>query len=343
LYSSGHPGLFLSRLGANRYPKLLVYSIATQPKMKTPFCVFILLTILFTGPVVAQQDSLNLWPGPVPYDLPGEEPEIVTFGKNPVTYLVRNVQKPTLKVFLPPQGKANGTSVIICPGGGYWLLASGHEGDDFARWFNSFGVTAFVLKYRLPNEKLVDPANKAIVPLLDAQQAIRLVRRRASEWQLRPDRIGIMGFSAGGHLASTAGTHFDHAVGGVTDTTSVRPDFMLLIYPVITFRDNYTHAGSRDNLLGKDPSAEKIDWYSNELRVTARTPPTFLLHTADDPIKVQNSVNFFLALKKHNVPAEMHIYEKGGHGYGLATGQIPLGTWPDRLRAWLAAHGWAGE
>jgi acetyl esterase/lipase len=308
-------------------------------KMKNKLTLLALLLAL-AGPVAAQQDSLYLWPGAVPYDLPGEQPETVTHSKNPDTYLVRNVQKPLLKVFLPPPGKANGASIIICPGGGYWLLAVGHEGDDFARWFAQQGVTAFVLKYRLPNERLVDPAHMEIVPLLDAQQAVRLVRRQAARWQLRPDRIGIMGFSAGGHLAATVGTQFRRVVGGVADTTSVRPDLMVLVYPVISFRDNYGHLGSRDNLLGKDPSTELIDLYSNELQVTPQVPPTFLLHTADDPVKVQNSVNFFLALQKHKVPAELHVYEKGGHGYGLAAGKPGLDSWPDRLRAWLRLHGW---
>jgi acetyl esterase/lipase len=247
---------------------------------------------------------------------------------------VKDVTQPALYVYVPKK-KTSDATVIICPGGGYGILAIDHEGYDIAKWFNERGMTVFVLKYRLPQDNLFE--NKEIRPLQDAQQAIRIVRKNAAKYGISTEKIGIMGFSAGGHLASTASTHFKTQVGEITDSTlSVRPDFSLLIYPVITFSDRFTHFGSRDNLIGKNPPVEKMELYSNEKQVTKDTPPTFLVSTTDDGVQPENSIGYFLACKKNKVPVEMHIYEKGGHGYGLKKkGRGPVETWAARMEDWL--------
>jgi acetyl esterase/lipase len=227
--------------------------------------------------------------------------------------------------------------VVICPGGGYQALAFEKEGTRIAEWLNQLGVAGFVLKYRL------GPRYHNPVMLQDAQRAIRIVRSRAAEFGLAADRIGIWGFSAGGHLASTAATHFDAgnpSAGDPIERASSRPDFAILSYAVITMDMSYTHRGSRNNLLGANPDPKLVESLSNELQVTAQTPPTFLFHTtADTTVPVENSINFYLALRKAKVPAEMHIYERGAHGVGLAPQDPVLSTWPDRLAAWLSARG----
>ncbi len=247
---------------------------------------------------------------------------------------VKDITQPALYAFRPLH-KTSDAAVIICPGGGYSILAIDHEGYDIASWFNERGVTAFVLKSRLPQDELFE--NAEIRPLQDAQQAIRIVRHSAVEYGISPDKIGIMGFSAGGHLASTASTHFNTQVGEITDTAlSVRPDFSLLIYPVITFGEANTHSGSRDNLVGKNAPEDKIRLYSNELQVTAETPPAFLVSTTDDGVSPENSILYYQACRKNKVPVELHIYEKGGHGYGLRKkGLGPVETWPDRMEDWM--------
>ena len=204
-----------------------------------------------------------------------------------------------------------------------------------AAWFNEREVTAFVLKYRLPQENLFE--NKAIRPFQDAQKSMRYVRKNAAKYGIAPDKIGLMGFSAGGHLAATASTRFKIQVGEITDTAiSVRPDFSLLIYPVITFDKVNTHSGTRDNLLGPNPTPEQIEYYSNELHVTSETPPTFLISTTDDGVSPENSILYFLACRKNKVPVEMHIYEKGGHGYALKKkGLGPVESWPERMEDWM--------
>lgn len=241
--------------------------------------------------------------------------------------------KPSLTIFLPPADKANGTAIVVCPGGGYGGLATDHEGKQIGEWLNNLGITAFMLQYRIA------PRYHHPAPLQDAQRALRTVRARTGEWHLDPKRIGIWGFSAGGHLASTAGTHFDDGNPQAADPierVSSRPDFMILAYPVITMTDPYVHHGSRDNLLGHNPDAQLVDNLSNEKQVTAQTPPTFLFHTSDDPVvPVENSILFYLALRKAGVPAEMHIYQHGPHGVGLAKADPALSSWPDRLAAWL--------
>jgi acetyl esterase/lipase len=249
--------------------------------------------------------------------------------------------KPTLTVYLPPAEKATGTAVVVCPGGGYGALAKGHEGTEIAGWLTERGIAAFVLHYRL------GPRYRHPAPLHDAQRALRTVRARAREWGVDPRRVGIWGFSAGGHLASTAATHFD---GGKPDSADpveragCRPDFAILAYPVITLREPYTHKGSRHNLLGDKPENKLVDFLSNDRQVTPRTPPTFLFHTGeDDVVPPENSVLFYLALRKAKVPAELHIYEKGRHGVGLAAKDPVLSSWPKRLEAWLKARGLLGK
>ncbi len=248
--------------------------------------------------------------------------------------------KPTLTISLPRE-KRTGAAVVICPGGGYRGLAMSYEGIDVGQWLNEHGIAAFVLKYRHKGTGYEHPA-----PLDDAQRAIRTVRARAKEFGVDPDKIGILGFSAGGHLASSAGTHFDKGKPDASDRierVSCRPDFLVLCYPVISFTTPYTHEGSKKNLLGEDPDEKLVESMSSELQVTAETPPTFLFHTdADTGVPPENSVLFYLALRKAGVPAELHIYEKGRHGVGLAPKLPNLKSWPDRCIDWLRGRGLLG-
>lgn len=247
---------------------------------------------------------------------------------------------PTLTPYVPAADKATGTAVIICPGGGYGHLASDHEGVQIAEWLNSIGVTAFVLRYRLPSNGYRHP-----IPLMDTQRAIRLVRTRADEWKVKPERIGILGFSAGGHLASTAATHFEQPVAtgdkaDAVDAVSCRPDFQVLIYPVISMDLAITHRGSRENLLGKEPSEELVRLLSNELQITEKTPPAFLVHADDDKAVVsENSIRYYIGLRKANVQAELHIYLKGGHGFGIRPTAGPAAQWTDLCARWLSQSG----
>lgn len=253
------------------------------------------------------------------------------------TLRISLVQQPDIAVYLPTRGIATGQAVVICPGGGYGILAYDKEGTDVAKLLNGKGITAIVLKYRLPNSKSNVEPHKS--PLLDAQRAIRLVRANAAKWNINPNNVGIMGFSAGGHLASTAGTHFDKGNANATDPVdrfSSRPDFMVLAYPVITMSQPYMHAGSRNNLIGANPTTELATLYSNDLQVTKETPPTFIVHATDDAgVPVENALSFYQALKNKGVPAEMHLYPKGGHGFGLAVGKGYLETWTDRCVDWM--------
>jgi acetyl esterase/lipase len=250
--------------------------------------------------------------------------------------------RPTLTVFLPPADKANGTAVVICPGGGYGALAVGHEGRDIAKWLNDRGVAAFMLQYRIAKrDKLPPPIHPG--PLLDAQRAIRTVRARAAEFHIDPNRVGIWGFSAGGHLASTAATHFDAGKPDAEDTVErvgSRPDFAILAYPVITMTQPFMHRGSRDNLLGKNPDPKLAESLSNDTQVTKDTPPVFLFHTKEDKaVPLENGVAFAEACKKAGVPVELVVYEKGPHGVGLAPKDPVLSHWPEKLEAWLKGRG----
>jgi acetyl esterase/lipase len=246
--------------------------------------------------------------------------------------------KPTLAIYLPPADKVTGAAVVVCPGGGYGGLAITYEGYDIAKWLNEHGIAGFVLKYRHRGNGYGHPA-----PLDDAQRAIRTVRARAREFGVDPARIGILGFSAGGHLASSAGTHFDAGKPDAADPierASSRPDFMILCYPVISFTTPYAHAGSRKNLLGENPDPKLVEKFSNELAVTSETPPAFLWHTdGDTGVPPENSVLFYLALRKAKVPAELHVYEKGRHGLGLAEKQPGAARWPASAIDWMRARG----
>jgi acetyl esterase/lipase len=246
--------------------------------------------------------------------------------------------QPQMTPYLPPAGTANGTAVVIFPGGGYAHLAMDHEGSAVANWLAGNGVTTFVVQYRL------GPNYHHPTMLGDAQRAIRTVRARATEWKVDPRRLGVIGFSAGGHLASTTGTHFDAGNASSADPierASSRPDFQMLIYPVITMRDSITHNGSRLNLLGKEPAPELVRLMSNEMQVTSETPPTFLVHTEDDrTVPVQNSLLFYDALKRNGVQAEMHVFEHGPHGFGLAPTDPVLAVWTTLCESWMRRHGW---
>lgn len=293
----------------------------------------ILLPLLFLSMTVfAQEKAIPLYPNGVPNSKPAPADYVEKVSPGHVSM----VTDPTITPFIPEKGKATGTAVIVCPGGGYSGLAIGHEGYDIAKKFNEIGVTAFVLKYRLPSDKIM--VDKTIGPLQDAQRAIQMVRERAAEWGINPAKIGIIGFSAGGHLASTAGTHFDKVVIDNKNNTSVRPDFMLLLYPVITFGEK-AHRGSQVNLTGKDAPQQLIDLYSNEKQVTPNTPPTFLVQAEDDKtVPVENSLLFYEALLKNKVKAEMHLYQAGGHGFGLNNKTTP-DYWFDRCANFLKQNG----
>jgi acetyl esterase/lipase len=250
---------------------------------------------------------------------------------------VSNVIRPTLQVFIPQNRNSTGASVIICPGGGYARLAIEHEGFEVAQALNDMGITAFVLKNRLPSSACME--QKEIGPLMDVQQAVKLVRENASTYKIDTGKIGVMGFSAGGHLASSAGTHFNDAVIPNPKKTSLRPDFLVLLYPVISMRDSLTHKGSKDNLIGPNPTEALVKKFSNEEQVTPQTPPTFLVHAADDrTVPVNNSILFFQALLKNKVPAEMHIYQNGGHGFGLHNATTK-DEWIERLKNWFLKNG----
>lgn len=288
--------------------------------MKTIFALLFLINANYT---YSQSMKINLWPeGGIPLRIKNniqeqvEHTDMIRIGK---------VQVPQLEVYLPNKKSASGQAVIICPGGGYAILAYDWEGTDIAKLLNAKGIAAFVLKYRLP-----DPLSSTApdqVPLMDAKQAMRIVRARATEWNVNPNKIGIMGFSAGGHLASTFSTHFEE------DT---KPNFSILIYPVISMDKSITHMGSRNNLIGNNPTNAMIKWYSNELQVTSNTPPTFLIHaTDDDVVPVENSLLYYQALKVNKVPTEMHIYPAGGHGFGLANGNKSLESWPSLMIEWI--------
>jgi acetyl esterase/lipase len=248
--------------------------------------------------------------------------------------------KPSLTIYLPEKEKATGAAVVIFPGGGYGHLAMDHEGHQIAQWLNSIGVAGFIVKYRHRNSGAGygHPA-----PIQDAQRAIKMVRSRAKEWGVDPGRIGIIGFSAGGHLASSAGTHFNTRYSepiDEIDRSSCRPDFMILMYPVISFTEWYTHKGSMANLLGRNPDEDLMESFSNEKQVTSETPPTFLVHADDDKVvPPENSIAFYLALRKAGVPAEMHIYEKGGHGFGPGIGKGACSSWMARCADWMKGRG----
>jgi acetyl esterase/lipase len=285
----------------------------------------------------AQEQPIPLYPNGVPNSKPTPATYVEKNDRADNDQWVTDVGTPTLTPFIPEKGTANGAAVVICPGGGYGGLSMDKEGYRVAKAFNQFGVTAFVLKYRLPSDEIM--VDKTIGPLQDAQQAILMVRKNAAKWGVNPNKIGIIGFSAGGHLASTEGTHFEKVLVDDKDNISVRPDFMMLLYPVISFGP-LAHVGSRENLIGKTPSQDLLNLYSNEKQITANTPPTFLVHaTDDDAVPVQNSIMFYEALLANKVKAEMHLFEAGGHGFGLNNPKSKE-HWIDWCKNWMDANGW---
>lgn len=301
---------------------------------------FIILALFagITNETQAQNQIIPIW-NKIPdaiKDVNYKENESIKDGKVHSTSLV---SIPTLSIFLPKGNKSNQAAVLIFPGGGYQHLAFEKEGTKVAEWLNTLGIAAFVVKYRLPSDKIMK--NKTVGPLQDAQEALRYVRQNAAKYNIDATRIGIMGFSAGGHLASTLATHYDDKVYETTSTISARPDFALLIYPVITMVEKVTHKGSQTSLLSNNPSQEQLDWFSNEKRVTPQTPPTFLVHATDDTVVLpENSINYYLALKNNNVSAELHIYEKGGHGFGLGVEDTSK-FWTRDCEEWLKTRGYS--
>jgi acetyl esterase/lipase len=287
--------------------------------------------------------EIPLYEGPAPNSMPFDPDMQEAWDLNKRSKkTVRNVQIPTLTMFAPdPERAASDAAVIICPGGGYWSMAVEHEGWEVAQAFAAQGIRAFVLKYRLPTTKNL-LIKKETGPLQDAQQAIRLLRRRAREWNIDPRKIGMVGFSAGGHLASTAGTHWQ-AIDGNPDTTSLRPDFMVLVYSRITLLPTSGNRNKPDGLYGGPPTEEQLRFFSNERHVTPQTPPTFMVHAADDPITGQENWQlFFDALQKNQVPVELHIYQKGGHGFGLYH-ENGSEKWLDRCINWLISNNFIAQ
>lgn len=292
--------------------------------MITSFAAFALFAIAFTAsaatdPTVLTGKKQLLWPDGAP--------GATGTGQG---------HEPSITIYLPDAARATGTAIVVCPGGGYGGLALDHEGEQIGQWLIKEGIAAFVLQYRHA------PLYGQPYPLMDAQRAVRTVRAGAAQWGIKPDRIGILGFSAGGHL--TASTGILNEGGDPTakypiDQVSARPDFMVPVYPVITMQDDYTHKGSKKNLLGDNPDPALVERYSLERQVNAQTPPTFLVHTTDDQaVPVENAVQLYLALHKAGVPVEMHIYEKGQHGLGLGGGNAEFATWPGHLLDWLRVH-----
>ncbi len=289
-----------------------------------------LLLFLITSVQLKAQQIIDLYPNSIPNSLPYEMKEVSTVEDGKIMWL-RKVSKPTLLTYFPDKEIATGAAVIICPGGGYAGESVQQEGVVIAEAFLKQGIAAFLLKYRLPSDSIM--IDKSIGPLQDAQQAIKTVRKRAAEWQLDSAKIGIMGFSAGGHLASTAGTHFDKSYIPNDEKISLRPNFMILVYPVISMMEELTHSGSRENLLGTAAQEEQARLFSNELHVSPNTPPTWLTHTGDDDVvTVENSIRFYQALIKYEVPAEMHLFPKGNHGFVLS---LPTEEWMQPLFSWI--------
>jgi acetyl esterase/lipase len=293
--------------------------------------------MLMTTATFAQEKAILLYPDGVPNSKPAPADYVEKLDEKS---FLSEVTVPTLIPYLVAKDKSNGTAVIICPGGGYVGLSMENEGSNIAKAFNKLGITAFILKSRLPSDSIM--VDKTIGPFQDAQRAIQIVRQRAAEWGIDPHKVGIIGFSAGGHLASTASTHFDKTVIDNKDNINLRPDFAMLIYPVITFGPK-AHVASKENLVGKNASQELIDLYSNEKHVTANTPPTFLVAAEDDNVvPVENTLLFYQALLDNKVKAEMHIYPAGGHGFGLYN-KTTKDLWFDRLTNWLDEGGWLGN
>jgi acetyl esterase/lipase len=283
---------------------------------------------------VHAQRIINLYTGKIP---DSKKTALKDIPENPSEGLIRRVITPTLQMYLPEKDKASGAAIVICPGGGYSVIVYGGEGVMTAKDFAKKGIAAFVLKYRLPNDSF--QINKTIAPLQDAQQAIKMVRDSAAAWGIDRNKVGIMGFSAGGHVASTEATHFNNSLVENNSNTNLRPDFQILVYPVISMQDSLAHQGSRTQLLGSNPSKETIDLYSNELQVDKNAPPAYITVAADDKVvNVDNSIIYFEKLRHNNVPVEMHIYQKGDHGFVF---RHP--GWMEPLFEWMQSNNWMNK
>lgn len=278
--------------------------------------LIILAGMLCTTLLLSAQQEIKLYPNG-----PKESNELKVEESMRDPEFIVNISDARMYRYDAPKEKSNGVSVLICPGGGYAGVSQIKEGSEFAKWFNDLGITAFVLYYRMPN-------GHYRVPLTDAQTAMSIIRKNAKAWNLNPDKLGVMGFSAGGHLASTVGTHFKNK--------AQRPAFMILGYPVVTMDSALTHRGSRVNLLGRNPSDELVKLYSNELQVKKNTPPTFIVHAKDDgAVPIANSRNLAKALEDKQIPVKLVEYDKGGHGFGMRRHDLPVGSWTDELKKWL--------
>ncbi|WP_276390899.1 alpha/beta hydrolase [Eudoraea chungangensis] len=300
-----------------------------------PFFLFLTLVLAGNLALQAQDTIVPLWPrNNVPNRIPSDEKEM---HKKDDILLVSQVQYPEIEVYFPSERSNNGKAVLVFPGGGYHVLAYDWEGTDIAKFLNSKGIVAIVVKYRLPVSKSLE--NPKMVPLQDAQRAIRLVRHNALNWNIDENLVGVMGFSAGGHLASTLGTHYNeeaYEALDVVDAVSARPDFMALVYPVISFTSSSKHSGSLKALLGENPSLNEIRYFSNELQVNQDTPPTILFHATDDKgVPPANSLLFYTSLVENNVSAELHIFPEGGHGFALAIDRPYLHRWTEILAQWI--------
>jgi acetyl esterase/lipase len=288
----------------------------------------------------AQEKTILLWEGKIPEEIIVNYEETEIYKDNELQS-VSKVTVPTITIYTPSEIKANGTAVIIFPGGGYSHLSMNKEGKKVAKWLNSLGITAYLLKYRMPDDRTMK--DKTIGPLQDAQEAVRMVRRNAKKWNLDASKIGVMGFSAGGHLAATLSTHFTEITYDSIENTSSRPDFTILIYPVISMQNEIANKGSKEKLLGLNPSSELIKKFSCDLNVNADTPKTFIVHATDDQsVPVENSINYYLALKNNKIQCELHLYEKGGHGFGLGLIETSK-NWTKDCENWLMYNNYIVE
>ena len=302
--------------------------------MKYPFLFFLLSFIIFSA--AYGQKVIPLYDGAIPNSKASPDEEKKDVDKNGFV-IISKISKPTLTIFLPPKNRANGTAVIICPGGGYYVNAIKHEGTDVAERFIKAGIAAFVLKYRIPDESTM--INTSIGPLQDVQRAMIIVHSHAKEWNIDTSKIGVMGFSAGGHLATTLGTHFKKVLIDNPDGVPVRPAFMILAYPGITTDTMINKKGSFNKLLGEDAGEELLNDFSVEKQVTPETPMSFIIQSSNDELPVENSIVFYKALIKNKVPAEMHLYQGGGHGYGM-NNKTTKDKWIERCLNWMDANGW---
>ena len=304
---------------------------------------YFILVLLFPIQLSFAQQIVPLWPEGVP-DCAIESAYKEEMDEN-IGLKTLSVQDPTLEIYLPAAYRANGAAVLICPGGGYYLQAYDWEGTEFAKWFNQQGIAAFVLKYRLPY--WTKPPCSEHVALDDASQAMRMIRANAEAYNIDPDRLGVMGFSAGGHLASTLSTHYDGGDSKASNPIaqqSSRPDFSILVYAVISGDTSIYHGGSFKNLLGPDASPEKVAYYSNDQQITKDTPPAILIHAADDgAVPYQNSIRYFHALQTHGVKSALHIYSEGEHGFALAEDRPHLSGWIELVGGWMEEQGFTSS